>query len=158
MGRIDSGPVRAQGFIDRVGRTRDGAIEIHDYKTGRWVPKQEQIDEDRQLAFYQIGVTEKYGDDAPVRLVWHYVFRNQVRTSTRTREQLDALRVKTANLIDRIRGESVFEPKPSNLCSWCEYNDICPAMSREVGEPAEPPGAEARASAPPPRPGQLPLL
>jgi len=153
-----AGRYRIRGFVDRISRARDGAIEIHDYKTGRWVPKQKQIDEDRQLAFYQIGVTEQYGDDAPVRLVWHYVFRNQTRTSTRTREQLDALRVDTAKLIDRIRGETVFEPKQSALCSWCEYNDICPAMSHETSTPADPPGAKGQAGTPTPRPGQLPLL
>jgi RecB family exonuclease len=127
------GRYRIQGFVDRVARARDGAIEIHDYKTGRWVPNQQKLDRDRQLALYQIGVTEKYGDDRPVRLVWHYVLRNQVRTSTRTRDQLDSLRVETAALIDRIRGETRFEPQPSSLCGWCEYADICPAVAG--GEP-----------------------
>jgi putative RecB family exonuclease len=125
----DEGRYRIVGIVDRISRTRDGAIEIHDYKTGRWVPDQKELDRDRQLALYQIGVTEKFGDADPVRLVWHYLLRNQVRTSTRTPDQLASLRAETAKLIDHIRGEVRFDPKPSPLCSWCEYDDICPAAA-----------------------------
>ena len=45
-----------QGYIDRISVTRNGLWQIHDYKTGRWVPTQEELDTDRQLALYQIGV------------------------------------------------------------------------------------------------------
>jgi hypothetical protein len=74
-----------------------------------------------------MGLEKKYGDGGPVRLVWHYLASNQVRTSTRTPEQLQALRQKTIGLIDRIRVETRFEPRTGPLCRWCEYNDICPA-------------------------------
>jgi putative RecB family exonuclease len=130
------GRYRILGFVDRISRARDGVIEIHDYKTGRWVPNQKRLDEDRQLALYQIGVTEKLGVDGPMRLVWHYVFRNRVCTSTRTPEQLAALRAETAELIDHIRAEERFEPRQSTLCSWCEYNDICPAVAVDGSDAA----------------------
>jgi putative RecB family exonuclease len=143
----DSGRYGIQGYVDRISRARDGAIEIHDYKTSRWVPNQAKVDADRQLAFYQIGIAGRYGDESPVRLVWHYVLRNQTRTSTRTPEQLDGLRAETLLLIDRIRAASDFEPKTSTLCGWCEYNDICPAQAK--GEPASAaPGTRGDAAAP----------
>ena len=44
-----------RGVIDRLVRARDGALEIHDYKTGRRVPSQAELDRDRQLALYEIG-------------------------------------------------------------------------------------------------------
>jgi len=165
----DGGRYRIQGYVDRISRARDGAVEIHDYKTGRWVPNQKKIDEDRQLALYQMGVTEKYGSDTPVRLIWHYVARNQVRRSTRTPEQLDALRVKTVALIDRIGTQTSFEPKTSALCSWCEYNDVCPAVAgpradapaEATAAPVQPASAPAEPAAAPaagPNSGQLPLL
>jgi putative RecB family exonuclease len=170
------GRYRILGFVDRISRARDGVIEIHDYKTGRWVPDQKRLDGDRQLALYQIGVAEKFGEDGPMRLVWHYVLRNQVRTSTRTPEQLASLRIETAALIDRVRAEECFEPRTSALCSWCEYNDICPAVAVDGGDasratrsegPAaatEAPGAtsptsdETPSSGAPGKSGQLPLL
>jgi putative RecB family exonuclease len=141
------GRYRILGIVDRISRTRDGVIVIHDYKTGRWVPDQKQLDGDRQLALYQIGVMEKFGDGDPVRLVWHYLSRNLVRTSTRTQEQLASLRVETAELIDRIRGEVGFDPKPSALCSWCEYDNICPAVVIAEGRAASAPRGESRPAA-----------
>jgi putative RecB family exonuclease len=152
------GRYRILGFVDRISRARDGVIEIHDYKTGRWVPDQKKLDGDRQLALYQIGVTKKLGDGGPMRLVWHYVLRNQVRTSTRTPEQLKSLRSETAELIDRIRGEAHFEPRTSALCSWCEYNDICPAVAGDGCDAARPTPGEAPAGGARRKGGQLPLL
>ncbi|HEY8493847.1 MAG TPA: PD-(D/E)XK nuclease family protein [Myxococcota bacterium] len=139
------GRYRIQGFVDRLARAPDGAIEIHDYKTGRWVPAQERLDADRQLALYQIGVQARHGPDTPVRLVWHYLLRDQVRVSTRTSEQLEALREETVALIDRIEAERDFDPRPGALCTWCEHNDVCPAMQGRVA--AAVPGAAADAAA-----------
>jgi len=116
-----------QGIIDRIVRTRDGVIEIHDYKTGAYVPSQKKLDEDRQLALYQIGVAREFGDDAPIRLVWHYVAKNRRCVSERTPEQLDALRAETIELIDRIEAERAFPAEKNRLCDWCEFRDICPA-------------------------------
>jgi putative RecB family exonuclease len=145
-----AGAYRMQGVIDRVVRTRDGAIEIHDFKTGKWVPSQKEIDRDRQLALYQIGVAEKYGADQPIRLVWHYLLRDQLRTSTRTPEALGELRTQAMSLIDKIRSEEKFEPRPSALCGWCEFAEICPASGRQR--------APAPAAAAPAPQGQIPLL
>jgi RecB family exonuclease len=140
--------------IDRVVCARDPqsgeeVIEIHDYKTAARVPRQDDLDRDRQLALYQIGVAEQYGDERPIRLVWHYLLPDQVRTSTRTPEALAALRASTIELIDRIRAERAYEPRPGPLCRWCEYAEICPASGVRQRE----------ALAPAPRPpGQIPLL
>ena len=143
------GAYRVQGVIDRVVRTRDGVLEIHDFKTAQRVPSQQILDRDRQLALYQIGVAEMYGADQPIRLVWHYLLRDQVRTSTRSPEALEDLREHTIQLIDAIRSERSFEPRPSALCGWCEFAEICPASGRQrVSAPL--------AAAPPP-PGQIPL-
>jgi len=140
----EAGRYGIQGYVDRISRARDGTIEIHDYKTGRWVPNQAQIDADRQLAFYQIGIAERFGADSAIRLVWHYVLRNQTRTSTRTPEQLEALRAETIRLIDRIHAATRFEPRTSTLCGWCEYNDICPAVA--TGDRPAPSHSRAKAT------------
>ena len=50
------GRYAVRGVIDRLVRARDGALEIHDYKTGRRLPSQDELDRDRQLALYEIGV------------------------------------------------------------------------------------------------------
>jgi len=135
----ETGRYGIQGYVDRISRTRDGTIEIHDYKTSRWVPNQAKIDEDRQLAFYQIGIAGRFGGE--------YVLRNQTRTSTRTPEQLEALRAETVQLIERILAATSFEPRTSPLCGWCEYNDICPAVApRDRAAPARTSGGEPAAA------------
>jgi len=121
---------RFQGIIDRIVRARDGAIEIHDYKTGRRVPTQKQLDEDRQLALYQIGLADRYPDQ-PMRLVWHYLQQDRKLTSTRTPEQLRILSEDTMSVVDRINTETEFKPRRSALCDWCEYNDRCPIYPKE---------------------------
>jgi putative RecB family exonuclease len=147
------GAYRIQGVIDRVVRARDDVIEIHDYKTSQRVPRQKQLDRDRQLALYQIGVAQQYGEQQPIRLIWHYLLLNQVRRSSRTPEQLEQLRAQTIELIDHIRGETSFEARPGPLCRWCEYHGICP-----TNPDARPARASATGPQDAPPGGQLELL
>jgi putative RecB family exonuclease len=135
----EEGAYRIRGIIDRVVRARDGAIEIQDYKTSQRVPRQERLDKDRQLALYQMGIAEQFGYQREVRLVWHYLLPNQVRTSSRTPEQLEALRGETIGLIDRIRAETRFEARPGPLCPWCEFGEICPTNPARRARTPEPP-------------------
>lgn len=125
----DEGGYRVQGIIDRLVRTRDGRLEIHDYKTGRRIPSQQELDEDRQLALYEMGVRERYAESGEIRLVWHFLQQGRVRSSRRSSEQLAALRERTIDLIDRIQAEAEFPARPSPLCGWCEYSHLCPASA-----------------------------
>ena len=139
----EDGDYRMQGIVDRIVRAPDGVIEIQDYKTGR-LASQERLDNDTQLAFYQLGLAEEYGPDQPMRLVWHYVASGKRRVSTRTPEQLERLRRNTIKKIDKIGAEREFAPKQSMLCNWCEYREICPEFADEKpAESAQPPGRPA---------------
>jgi len=42
-----------RGYIDRVTLVDSSRLEIHDYKTSNRLPSQEDVNTDRQLAFYQ---------------------------------------------------------------------------------------------------------
>jgi putative RecB family exonuclease len=141
----EDGRYAVRGIIDRIARAKDGVLEIHDFKTGRRVPPQDDLDRDRQLGLYELGIREQLGEGGDVRLVWHYVLRDVQRTSQRTPEQRERLRTDTARAIDKIRAESEFAPKPSGLCGWCEFRDRCPAINPEraaelaaLAEDAEP--------------------
>jgi putative RecB family exonuclease len=143
------GSYAMRGVIDRVVRGRDGALEIHDYKTGRWLPKQSELDRDRQLALYEIGARRAFGEAGEVRLVWHFLRQGQVRSSRRTPEQLAEAGEAARETIDRIRAETAWKPRPGALCPWCEYRPLCPAFAgapvpeREALPPdLEPPEAE----------------
>lgn len=139
-----------RGVIDRLVRARDGVLEIQDFKTGRYIPRQQELDRDRQLGLYELGIRRHWGEDEPIRLVWHYLLSNQVRTSQRTPEQRTALGRETTELIDRIRSEQVWAARPSKLCDWCEYREFCPAAGGESPLPARttaPPTAAPAAEA-----------
>jgi len=122
----DNGEYRLRGFIDRIDQVKDRTYEIHDYKTSKYLPEQSEMDEDRQLALYQIGIQNSWNGVDQVELVWHYVAFDKEIRSKRTEEELDELKKNTIDLIKKIESTREFLPNESRLCGWCYYQDICP--------------------------------
>lgn len=118
-----------KGFIDRISQPRDKVIWIHDYKTKGFFPTQQDLDEDRQLAFYQMAVAQLWPETEEIELVWHFLIFDQEIRSRRTPEQLSVLREETLALIQEIESATAFPPKQSGLCTWCEYQAHCPLFS-----------------------------
>lgn len=114
------------GFIDRISRPRDKVIWIHDYKAKGFLPTQQDLDEDRQLPFYQMAVKALWPDTEEVELVWHYLLFDQEIHSRRTDEELETLRIETIDLIEEIESTTEFPTHKSGLCPWCEHQAICP--------------------------------
>ena len=130
----DAGRYRCKGIIDRLMLAPDGVFEVHDYKTGSKLPDQRDLDRDRQLALYQIGVESLWPEarETGVRLVWHEVAFDIEMRSVRTPEALERLKADVAALIDRIEAERVWAPHESALCDWCPYWDLCPVKKHLV--------------------------
>jgi len=114
------------GVIDRICKTHDGIIEVHDYKTSSSLPSQKEIDEDMQLGLYQIAVQNKWPSTHNIRLIWHYLAADTDLISHRESEELDTLAKDTIKLIDKIESAGDFPPQASALCEWCEYTAYCP--------------------------------
>ena len=125
---LDSeGKYKIQGFIDRLDIADDGTYEVHDYKTNQSMKKKEDLDKDRQLAFYDIGLRETFGKDIKVKLIWHFLNFNQQVTSQRTAEQLEKLREDTIKLIEKIENYTEWPSCNGRYCDWCNYkreNDL----------------------------------
>jgi len=117
---------RLTGFIDRLSRTKEGVYQIHDYKTSAHLPGQEDIDNDRQLALYHIGIRQKWPDIKKPRLIWHYLAFDRELVSSRSEAEISRLTADTIKLIDEIEAAEDFPPRESGLCNWCEYPDLCP--------------------------------
>lgn len=115
------GKYKIQGFIDRLDMSQDGTYEVHDYKTNQSMKKKEEIDKDRQLALYHIGLKEAFGKDIKVKLIWHFLNFNRDVTSERTDEQLEKLRQDTLELIKRIENEKEWPACGGRYCDWCNY-------------------------------------
>lgn len=130
-----TGTYKLQGFIDRLNEQDDGTIEIHDYKTSNRVPSQEEVNRERQLALYQIGIEERWPEVTGVKLIWHYLRAGRVMVSRRSRESLDELKAETIQIINTIEEATQredFPPHESMLCDWCEFHGICPAKQHLV--------------------------
>jgi putative RecB family exonuclease len=122
----DASKYRFTGLVDRLARDASGAIWIHDYKTGRHLPGQVDVDQECQLALYQVGVKKRWPDFKDIRLVWHYLAFDCELISTRSEDSLRQLVTDTIKLIDTIEADNKFAPKESLLCDWCDYPDLCP--------------------------------
>jgi putative RecB family exonuclease len=131
------GRYRIQGYVDRLVRVRTGQYEIHDYKTSGRLPSQSEIDADRQLALYQLGVARVWPDADEIELVWHYLAFGRELRSRRTPEALQRMKTATITLIDRIEADTEFRPIKSLLCQWCPYLSMCPIWNdRTAAAPA----------------------
>ncbi|MDD5054553.1 MAG: PD-(D/E)XK nuclease family protein, partial [Candidatus Nanoarchaeia archaeon] len=114
------------GYIDRLEKKGD-EYHIIDYKTNNWLKSQEELDEDKQLAIYQIAVMEKFCTDKVV-LNWHFLNFNELMQSKRTKEQINELKDELFKKINEIESEKEFKACKSRLCDWCEYKKQCPAF------------------------------
>ena len=127
--------------IDRLNEAENGAYEIHDYKTGGYLPEQAKFDEDRQLALYSLWVLKKFGDVKRVKLIWHYLAFDKEIVSERTQDQLMKLRRETIKAINKIESAKDFPSVITKLCDWCEFRPICPHFKHlyriETLEPKE---------------------
>lgn len=117
------------GIADRIDKTAEGAYAIHDYKTGSYLPKQAEADEDRQLAMYHLMLKDTWDDVDDVTLVWHYLAFDEQLRSSRSEEQLDELTrylIELIQDIERAERQDDWPTAESGFCNWCDYPHLCP--------------------------------
>ena len=123
----DNSPNKIIGYIDRLVHNKEtDTYEIHDYKTGGFLPAQDKFDTDRQLALYGIAIKQLFGQHKEILLVWHYLDHNKKIVSTRTNQQLEELKQEILELIEEVEKTQEFHPNKSALCDWCEFKSNCP--------------------------------
>lgn len=118
--------------IDRLMDMGNGLYEVHDYKTGSSLSKQEDLDNDRQLAMYSLWVRKQFKDFKKARLVWHFLAFDKEMDSFRTDEQLEELKEEVLTKIREIEEAKEFPSHVSQLCDWCLYKEICPEWKHEI--------------------------
>ncbi len=130
----DLGEMTIRGILDRMEEERDGIV-ITDYKTGKAPPEQYAIPAFFALKIYALLIRKRTGR-TPVRLKLMYLNGPTVYEIPVTDAQLDATYRKLEALwsaINRAIINNEFPARPGKLCSWCQYQDRCPAFA---GEPA----------------------
>ncbi|MEK6859271.1 MAG: PD-(D/E)XK nuclease family protein [Nanoarchaeota archaeon] len=125
-----TGKYLLQGYADRLVHNKEANIfEIHDYKTGA-IKRQEELDKDRQLALYSLGIKQAFPDEkdidaSNIHLIWHFLDFNEKMKSKRTEEQLEQLKQDIIQLIDKIEAAKDYPANPGALCRWCEFGKYC---------------------------------
>jgi len=115
------------GVIDRIDKLADGTMEIIDYKTGKRVPSQNDVDTNLQLSIYALGLQRKWPKIKleDLRLSLYFLKFGEKIETQKTQEDIDNTQKKIIDLIHQIQN-STFEPKSSPLCNWCGYRPLCP--------------------------------
>src|SRR6056297_3063212 len=112
-----------KGAMDRVDE-EEGKIKIIDYKTGQ-MPKGGKLDFNKklQLLIYQLATRDLLSQEIK-SLSFYYLEANQEIEVLGSEKDLDKAREK---IVETIRGikKGEYPPRPTPLCKYCDYKDIC---------------------------------
>ncbi|MFB6246219.1 MAG: RecB family exonuclease [Candidatus Pacearchaeota archaeon] len=129
------GKYKVYGFIDRlVYNYKTSEYEIHDYKTSSTFPSQEEMEQERQLALYSIGLKDEYGYEKEVKLIWHFLEHGKEIQVKKKNDQLEKLKQETLEKIREIETATYFPRNESILCYWCEFRNRCGEDKRKEQE------------------------
>lgn len=124
-------PCVLTGVIDRFDKLDEDTYEIIDYKTGKKLPSQDDIDRDLQMSIYNLGLIKRWPHlkDKKIKLSFYYLKHGEKITTSREEKDLEETKNKIVNLIKDIKQkerENNFPATPTILCNWCGYQNICP--------------------------------
>ena len=124
------------GIIDRIQKT-DTRYEVMDYKTGKRLPTQTKVDQNNQLSIYALAFLDKWPDIKikDLDLSLYFLKFGEILKTKRTKEELEETKDKILKIIKDIQKEKSFCPKPTVLCGWCGYKNICPVFKHYQPKP-----------------------
>lgn len=122
-----------QGVLDRIDwNDNEKIFEIHDYKTSATLMTQDEADRDLQLPLYQLALLSRWPEAERTRLVWHYLLFNKQIESRRTGDELTEVQGAVVARIKEIEDCTDYPPEKSELCNWCDFQEICPLWKHPI--------------------------
>ncbi|NIM16564.1 MAG: Dna2/Cas4 domain-containing protein [Candidatus Aminicenantes bacterium] len=111
-----------RGVIDRISKGVDGTIRVTDYKTGRVEHPLENL----QLPSYALYIFQ-HNIDQEIELCFEDLREQRTMVVSFSRKELKRIKEELLQEIEQIRNtkEEDFITRPSMLCLWCGYNNIC---------------------------------
>jgi RecB family exonuclease len=132
-------PVRVRGRADRIDRAPDGSLIIVDFKTGATVPSRAAVEQNAQLAVYQLalylGAGRTVSDDDPAEGRPGGAEMVYLRSGTPTVRQQPALDDDAAQFwTQQLRHAAEFLAAASSVavenrsCERCPVRGSCPVQ------------------------------
>jgi len=122
--------ITIRGILDRIDREEDGRLVITDYKSGKAPPEQYSLPAFFALKIYALLIRQIM-NETPKELRLLYLNGPTLYRLEIDDRQLDAMDSQLRALwaaIERAMSTGKFPTRPGKLCSWCSFQDICPAF------------------------------
>lgn len=123
-----------RGVIDRLDRNRDGTLTVTDYKTGKMPDQVQEIERLTGVYFYALLCEQVLGE-RPTRVQLIYLKDATRIISVPTEQVLRGLTSKTQAIWRAVCSaceKEDFRPRPSRLCKFCCYQELCPAKGGNI--------------------------
>lgn len=136
------------GYMDLVGQGDPGQkqVVVTDYKTGRMLPTQSDVEGSLQLGIYAAAALRlhPWAERAVVR--FDMMRHGVILATTYTREQAAVVVDYCRTVAQRIESQprDAFAPTLNPLCGWCDHRARCPARQAALTAPV---GSEAHDTA-----------
>jgi putative RecB family exonuclease len=141
---LEDGP-QLRGIVDRVDVAPNGWVRVVDYKTGRSPRAGFESSALFQMRFYAYVIWRTRGV-LPKLLQLEYLGDGVVLKHEPTEPEMRTFEARVRSIWGGIQDAARtgdWRPRPSKLCDWCSFRDLCPAFG---GTPPEvPEGAVERA-------------
>jgi putative RecB family exonuclease len=127
----DMGPFRLSGRVDRVDRHADGALEIIDYKSGRWEVTPEDVAESLAMNIYQFILRRNHPGVRVLSTI--YALRSgQHASAEMTDDEAGRFGADILALGEEILGRDYENLEPAHVpaCPTCEFLPKCEAFWR----------------------------
>ncbi len=111
-----------RGVIDRIAKEPDGTLKVTDYKTGRVGHPLDTL----QLPSYALYIFRQNIDNE-IQLCFEDLREQRTIAVPYSRAQVKKVKEELLKEIEQIRDtkEEDFITRPSILCLWCGYNQVC---------------------------------
>ena len=110
-----------KGFIDRID-TKDGQYRTVDYKTSKKIYEQSKLATSLQFGVYALAILNEFGV-LPIESEYRFILIDdkQYALTKGWENRLIKAMDKVFGDIEASEKKSVFIPKPSPLCHWCNF-------------------------------------
>lgn len=108
------------GYIDRVD-VIGNSVQIIDYKTGKREVAAKDVAQNLQLGIYALAASVAF-PDKEITASLHYLRSGRIKSHTYSKEDLENVKVKVLQKINKIVNDSNFTPTGNErVCSFCDH-------------------------------------